>query len=482
MKNLFTLIALFVFSFATQPLSAQKLKKEDIKNICNNTVQDERPRITVSGFKLGNHRSRQALGQELASMLTNALRSTGCFNVLETVAQLGDEMEEIGFNYGGATNGSGPQAGKMLSSQLVLTGEITEFDEDYIHILGVGNDRVHLGFILKVVDIQTREIIWSQSFEQKSSKPQIKVLNTDIAAFGNKATEDAAEKAIIEATYAIAQQKNLFSKYQNNPSDTNHQVFDRNNCPLVQQVNPSVMVIIPEVHIARRVPDPAGETEIIKQLIAAGYRVIDPSVYASLRNSNKLEVALHDVNAARAMGQEFGADIIIIGEAFSESAGTQHGMFSCRARVEARAVNTNNAQILAADGAHAGGLDNTELTAGKVALRNAGSEMANYFINALCQANLGGNVKGINGGTSFASSKLELVNTNFMSLSKIEKFLQGYDGITSVSKSMSGKTANLDVNHSCTLDEIAMALSEGKAGVKVEITGFDTGKITMVVQ
>lgn len=486
MKNFYPLLSalliLVISVFTGSSLNAQKvkkLKKEDIQNVCQGLDLNSRPRITVSGFKIQDRSARAELGQELSAMLTNAMMGTGCFDVLETISELGDEMQEIHFNNTGATNGSGPQAGNMLGSQLVVTGSITEFDQATRQILGVGSDIAHIGLIVKVVDIQTRQIIYSGSFEGKSTKPHLKVLGTDLMVFGSAAMEDAAEKIIIEATNDLCQNKQTFERYKGQ-SGINESDYSRENCPIIESVNPSVMVIIPEIHISRKVPDPAGETEIIKRLIQTGYRVIDPSVYQAIRNTSRLNNAMHDASVASKIGQEFGADIVIIGEAFSEADGMKNGMFSCRARVEARAVLTKNAQIIGADGKHAGGLDNTELVAGKTALRNAGTLMANYFIDALCSANLG--ETSFSGGSLSNSSQIVIENTNFKDLLAIEGFVKDFDGVDGVSKAMSGKTAKLSVSHTCSLDEIATAIAEGKTQVNLEITGFSDSQITVILK
>lgn len=483
--TLFSIAFLFLFFLPVENTYGQKrkkIKKEDVQNICQNIPLAERPRLTVSNFKIQARKASGRFGGELGAMLTNSIRGTGCFDVLETVKELADEFEEISFGQSGGTDGSGASGGNMLGSQLVLTGTITEFDSRQIHILGIGNDKAHIGFILKMVDIETRQIIWSESFNTKVTRPQLKVLGTDIMQFGSQAMEDAAEKAIIKATMELSNQKELFAKYKDKKGNSGSQ-YSRGNCPTIQNTNPSVMVIIPEIHISRKVPDPAGETEIIKKLIATGFRVLDPSVYQNIRNTEKLNTALRDPSAAADIGAEYGADIVIVGEAFSEADGRKNGMFSCRARLEARAVSTQNAQILGADGKHAGGMDNTELVAGKTALRNAGSQMADYFIDAICSASVtsNGNSSGGSGASSGSSSEIVINNVNFSDLMKIEKFLKSYPGINNVTKKMSGKNARLKVSHTVSLDEIAGSLSEGKSGVSLEITGFETNKFEAVL-
>jgi curli biogenesis system outer membrane secretion channel CsgG len=476
MTNQFILCVFFLLFITTPAFSQNKKAAEQVPATCKGLPRDQRPRITVSSFDITRTSARGVVGNELGAMLINALNQTECFNVLESLQKLGGAMEEMKFNQSGATDGSGPDVGKMKGAQLIINGEVTEFKEEKMHIAGVGSNKAHIGFILKIVDPQTREVLWSESINKKITKPEVRVFNTDVAKFGSTAMEDAVEKAILNAVSLIVGQKDLIESYKPKALDTAPK-YDRNTCALNQGGNgPSVMVIIPEVHITRRVPDPAGETEIIKTLINAGFKVLDPSVYNAIRDSDELSNAVKNQDAAAAsrIGARFGADIIIFGEAFSESTGMQNGMQSCRARVEARAVSTYNAQILGADGKHAGGTDNSELVAGKAALRNAGTQMGAYFVNTLCEAQ--GIRKG-GGGNGERSSEIVLSNASFSTAGKVETYLKTFKGVKSVTKSFSNGVARYTLLHTGPLDDLAAALDTGKAGVPVVITGADGAKV-----
>jgi len=156
------------------------------------------------------------------------------------------------------------------------------------------------------------------------------------------------------------------------------------------QFNHKIIVIIPEYHIRRRLPDPvrrkisdpAGETEIIKRLSDKGFKLVDQSQVSKIRYNDQVKSAINgDTDLASKIGLDHGAEIIIIGEAFSESAGHVLGDFiSCRARVEARAIRTDTGEIIAVNGTYGTGLDITDAIAGKKALQKAGEELASYFI------------------------------------------------------------------------------------------------------
>lgn len=212
MKQLLTLLILFFFFGITS--NAQKTKPEELKNHCEELAIEKRPRVTVSKFKITNAKINGQLGEELPTMLMNALNETKCFQVLESISNLEELQEEIQLGENGVTTKeTAPQAGLMNGAQLIVSGEITEYTSDYVQTLGVGTHTAHVGFILKIVDPQTRTVVWSKSIDKKIVKPSVKVLNVDIATFASKAIEDAVEQGILDAVELIIEQKPLFENY-----------------------------------------------------------------------------------------------------------------------------------------------------------------------------------------------------------------------------------------------------------------------------
>ena len=152
--------------------------------------------------------------------------------------------------------------------------------------------------------------------------------------------------------------------------------------------NPKIAVYVPESHIQRKIPDPAGETAIVKALIEAGFSNVT-EVGARLNVRNPMNMSTSEM--ARA-AQMLGVDIMIVGEAFSEGLGDpaqwlpgnqSSKMQSCRARVEAKMFILKTGQIIAADGTYGSGVDNSESIAAKKALAVAGKEMGEYFVQQI---------------------------------------------------------------------------------------------------
>lgn len=124
----------------------------------------------------------------------------------------------------------------------------------------------------------------------------------------------------------------------------------------------TVIVIVPEQHIARpNIPDPAVETSLSRQLINAGYKVIDQDRIKSLRYSAVMDrILAGGPNAQKEIVQlqrRFGADILITGEAFTmevlrRNVETDLGTVTqirCRARVELKGIRMATGEKIYAD-------------------------------------------------------------------------------------------------------------------------------------
>lgn len=472
----------------------QQISFEEIRSQCANTPFDQRVRVTVARFSVSTRDARGQFGGELATMLSSALQQTNCFRVLESIKNAGDMTEEIAFGASGMTNGgSSPSGGKMLGAQVIITGEITEYNEGKSNVtafgVSVGSDKARVGFILKVVNPQTREILFSQSVNvlgKKNGFGGMKVLGFKMVGGNsqNQAIADAVEQAILEATSVLVDNKDNIPLPGVNTGTGFSKTYNRNNCAMLANGNaPSVMVIIPEIHIQRRIPDPAGETEIIRKFIEAGFRVIDPSVYDNIRETDRIRQASKNAGQAQQLGREYGADIVIVGEAFSERAGNQANMIACRARVEARAVNTKDATILAAHGTHAGGADITESSSSKVSLANAGSLMADYLLERMCGgvgAGSSGMTMAKGGGQMGTSNTTEIVieKITFDQFRSIQKTLQAENSVSNVEKSFTGKGGTFRVSHSGSTDDVLDALLD-MGGMNLSVESMSDGKLVL---
>jgi curli biogenesis system outer membrane secretion channel CsgG len=224
-----------------------------------------------------------------------------------------------------------------------------------------------------------------------------------------------------------------------------------------------IMVVIPEIHITRKIPDPAGETEIIRKLVERGFEVVDQSAIEAIRYGEQVKRAIKNQAEAAALAQNYDADVIIIGEAFSERVADSQGMIVCRARVEARAVKTDTASIIVADGKHATGRDISENVAAKAALRNAGGQIADYFIGEF--------IRDVIDGKDMITIMVSNIK-NYSQLMTLESAIEGMDGVKAVHRPIfSQGVAQLNVECASSAQEL---------GDRLYVQQFDTFKIEII--
>ena len=199
--------------------------------------------------------------------------------------------------------------------------------------------------------------------------------------------------------------------------------------------NPKIAVYIPEYHIQSRIPDPAGETAVINTLVHAGFSNViaaKPEVVASRAstrgNRPYSQMTIEDI---KSVARYLEADILVIGEAFSEGVGDigrylpdhqQTGMQACRARVEAKMYISGTGQIIAADGKYASGADISEAVASKKALSLAGQQMGEFMATELL--NLGaGNRQGM---------EILVDGRDFTEINQVQSALEKIRGVSNV--------------------------------------------------
>jgi TolB-like protein len=125
---------------------------------------------------------------------------------------------------------------------------------------------------------------------------------------------------------------------------------------------PTVVIKITELHVGQRTIDPAAETEMTLFCKELGFDVIDPNV-----------------------GNRKEADIMIVGEGFSEFASRHGNLVSVKARLEVKAVDRETGRILAIDRHVAVAVDLTEQIAGKTALQDAAANIAERLLPRLVE-------------------------------------------------------------------------------------------------
>lgn len=241
---------------------------------------------------------------------------------------------------------------------------------------------------------------------------------------------------------------------------------------------PRVMIMIPEVHIHRPIPDPAGETEMIRKFLQNGFKVVDQAQVKKIRDTREAKAAIKgDLDAAKAIARQYGAEVIIVGEAFSENIPRRpQEMQTCSARVEARAIYADTGLILAANGKEAHAADVTEGVAAKKALRKAGGLLADDMIAQISEA------RKSHEGTY--DIELFVRNIEYQQLIMLEGILKGRETITEVQRrSYDDSVAVIEIKSEDSAQNLADTLAASKFdGFKINIDTVSGNNIEISVK
>ncbi len=219
----------------------EKVTMEEVKQECANLPMNERARLSVTKFSVTTSASNAtnatvapvrsglwggilsnsapakgtagyippAIGDNLTSMLTNALQNVNCYDVLESLSNNQDLTQEIDAGNGAYSSKKAPKAGKQLGAQIVVTGEVTEYSVDHkvSQIMGVGTskEKVKIGFILKMINPETREIIISREFRAQSrTNKTASILGLSTNGESDPAVAAVMEDAVVDAVQTLA--------------------------------------------------------------------------------------------------------------------------------------------------------------------------------------------------------------------------------------------------------------------------------------
>ena len=201
-----------------------KVTIEDIQPVCTNLAKNKKPRLTVANFKLtAPNAPKDQYGDNLATMLSNALQKVQCYTVLERIANMADVDAEVNYQQksGNVSAKSKVTKGNQIGANVIVQGEITEFEQSNksagIAIVKTTTFKAKVGIIIRMVDPETREIIATESFNVEKKVggglkvgvhvPYIGDINAMSTVFQNPAVQDATEDCIIKAVEYIASQK-----------------------------------------------------------------------------------------------------------------------------------------------------------------------------------------------------------------------------------------------------------------------------------
>ena len=288
-----------------------------------------------------------ALGPQIADILTARLSGEDAFQLVER-AKLGHILEEQKLKLAGlADQEKAVEVGKLLGAQLMVIGKAFPMDK-------------RLVFVTKLVGVETGRVKGTiRTIEaSKAMSEAILDVGDDVAGLIRKEGPSLLPETVLLADPIAEIRKALGDRPR-----------------------PAAAVIIPETHLRRIVVDPAAETEIKRTLVECGFKVVDTGKNDLADWAKKLAQGERPPWPAAIQD----ADVVVVGEAFSEFALRTGDLVTCIGRAEINAIDRHSGRILAADRDTERAVDLSEAIAGKTALQKAGRRLA----LALCRTLVG---------------------------------------------------------------------------------------------
>lgn len=180
--------------------------------------------ITVSKFENRSGSEGQMLAATFGAVLTDSLQKTGRFIVLGEKDMRIEAIGEQDFGASGRVAGGKktPVLGQMTPAQLLVKGEITNFQQSTsggkqgIAIggfkIGAGSDTAQINAVIYVVDSTTGQVAASRKVKGEASKFGVDMGvsrrqgTMDLGSYSNTNVGTAIEKAIDEAVTFIVHQ------------------------------------------------------------------------------------------------------------------------------------------------------------------------------------------------------------------------------------------------------------------------------------
>ena len=236
-------------------------------------------------------------------------------------------LDEQSLNLSGAVKADeATKVGQLTGAKIIVTGSVIQ----------AGNKLI---LVAKVIGTETTRVLGSSADGKVADD-----LNTIVEKLGDNVTEVITKQADKLVPKPIAEVDRVVAI----------------NSKLKKAVRPSVVVTIPERHIGVPTIDPAAQTELMKFCKETGFELLDADD-----------------------GGRTKADVVISGEAFSETVGRIGNLVSVKARVELKITDRKSGKVLVADRQTVMIVDVAEQIAGKSALQAAAATLAERVLPKL---------------------------------------------------------------------------------------------------
>lgn len=282
------------------------------------SAEPNHPVLSVGVLPFSETPESKDLGAALSELVAAQLATSGNLVLVER-AQLDHVLAEQGMGASGAVDPqSAARIGQLVGARVLVTGRVFKAGKTTY-------------CIAKAISTSSGRSLPAQS----------QIADDDLMAAAT-ALAKTLDAAIIKSRAAMLPEV-----------ETPDQRISRLKKHIKGKKLPTIHVNIPEQHLSRVVPDPAVKTEIEFTCQKLG-----------------IPVATTDTDA----------DIVISGEAFSERAIQIGSLVSCRARCEISVTRKAAPGTKKVNRVTTGATDIAENTAAKLALQDAGKQLADWIV------------------------------------------------------------------------------------------------------
>jgi len=300
-------------------LGGAALRADDGKN------QDEAPAFYPVAVLPFQERGREAaeLGTQVSDLLFVGLVTNPNLYLVERedVKKLFEEQE---LNLSGLVSPQqATQVGHLTGAKVLVTGSVI-----------VNGDNLYL--VAKVIGTETSRVLGA------SAKGR---LDDNLDALVERLTEEVASTILERGSQLVP-----------SPSRKKDRLAALRKA-IGKGKRPSVWIDVSERHVGQTTIDPAAATELAMLCRELGFEVID-----------------------RDQGDRNSADVLLVGEGFSQFASRHGNLTSVKARLELKAVDRKKNRVLAIDREVTVAVDLAEQIAGKTALQEAAGEIVERLL------------------------------------------------------------------------------------------------------
>ena len=310
-----------------------------------------------------------------------------------------------------------------------------------------------------------------QNFDAEGSTAQIKLtLSGDLQKF---ATDLALTEFADFEIEVLNQTAELIELRVNQGRDRSP--FDAAISDVIVK-KPKVMILISERHW--QASSPAIETEVIRKFTEKGYKVIDPNQIRSAHPSEPPAGLLHgDPAAAATIGRQYGAELVIVGEAHTNDTLISYGLYTSRATSEIRILDVDTATIFLAHSETGKGSDLTQSMAIQKAFQNTGELLAEHLTKQISE-------RWKKSGKKEYGVSLVVGDLTFSQLVQLEQVLHNWRGIDAINlRSFEAGVAVIGVETGHSAQHLAAQLvTKPLNQFSLDIKNFNTMQIDIEVR